>query len=639
MSAGDNTYQALSEISRKLELAISAAKSGGRPSPANIPDDDDDDGFGIQEGPPSWIEKLTETLSTVGNHDELYEKCLKLCIEVAGAQRGLILTVDGTRVRYKTGRGADPQFLPNPRNRLAMTTINMALQGQKAEFHPAGTSPDDKLRSMIATPFLVKVEGGAAKLMGVLYVEDQRKEIKEGDFESVQAIVNIVSLAINRLNLSAASQSSNVEAGHYKTNLNKLLEVSRAISSTLNIEELLELIVDKALEVSDASRGYIMLTEGPKLVFKVGRWWNRKTGDERKSRSLREDQFFFSQSVAGQALKEKKPVCLTDVFGDDNNPSMSLVQMEIQSVMCAPLLDGNRVTGLVYVDSQAKAHEFGKADLELFEGLAGQASIALKNAFLYSQVGEKERMRGELDIASRMQNDLLPKTIPQIQNLQLAGFMEPAKEVGGDYYDFIEESERPTDSLNIVVGDVSGKGLGAGILAVMARCNLRTMLDAYGGENPQTILSYLNNILAKDAKPGQFMTMILMYWDSITRTLRYSSAGHEQILHWHAATGQTTATVSGGSPLALAANMSSTDNKEIQVQPGDMIVLYTDGVTEAMNEQSEEFELERLLPIVNAHGSGTPDNMLKVINDELVKYRGKAEQSDDITMVALKCIS
>jgi phosphoserine phosphatase RsbU/P len=638
MVAGDNTYQALSEISRKLELALRAAQTAGA---GGSYDDDDDDGFDTQEGPPEWVGKLTSVLTTAANQDGLYEESLKLCVEVAKAQRGLILVIqEGTRVRYKTGRGADPNFLPNPRNRLAMTTINMALQGKKAQFIAKGSSAEDKLRSMIATPFIVKGEGGEMKLAGLMYIEDQRKEIKQDDYDSVQAIVNIVSLALNRLSLSEETESAAQTIDHYKLSLNQLLDVSRAISSILNIDQLLEFIVDKSLEVTKASRGYIMLTEDKKLVFKIGRWWNRLKGEEKRSRSLTEDQFFFSQSIAGKALKEKKPVCLTDVMGgDEKDASMSLVQMEIQSVMCAPLLDGEKVIGLVYVDSQAKAKEFIKSDLELFEGLAGQASIALKNAFLYSQVGEKERMRGELAIASQMQADLLPKSIPHIQNIELSGFMTPAKEVGGDYFDFIEEGDKGATVVNIVVGDVSGKGLGAGILAVMARCNLRTMLDAYGGESPQTILSYLNTLLAKDAKPGQFMTMILMYWDADSRTLCYSSAGHEQILHWHVANKQTTTTVSGGRPLGLTPNMQSTDNKIIQLQVGDMIILYTDGVTEAMNENSEEFGLERLTNLVNAYGSQSSQDMSNAINREVQKYRGQAEQSDDITVVTLKCIS
>jgi phosphoserine phosphatase RsbU/P len=638
MGADERALEALTKISKKLEIAIRAARSAPR-TPAI--EEEEDDGYGdLSSGPPEWISKLTTALATVHNHEELYESCLKLCIEVSKSQRGLILVVEGTRVRFKTGRGADSNFLPNPRNRLAMDTINVALQGQNSQFMPNGKSPEGQLRSMIATPFMVKDESGAAKLSGLLYIEDQRKEISEDDFNSVKAIVDIVSLAINRLSLSAVTQKSTQQVDHYKGNLDQLLEVSRVISSTLDINDLLALIVDKSLEVTRASRGYVMLTEGDKLEFKVGRWWNRLYDEDKRTRSLTEDQFFFSQSVTGKALKDKKPVCLTDVMsGDDDNPSMSLVQMEIQSVMCAPLLDGETVIGLVYVDSQAKAKEFVQSDLDLFEGLAGQAAIALKNAFLYNQVGEKERMKGELEIAARMQNDLLPKEIPEIRNLQLAGFMEPAKEVGGDYFDFVEEAERPGDALNIVVGDVSGKGLGAGILAVMARCTLRTMLDAYGGESPKTILTYLNSKLAADAKPGQFMTMILMYWDSELRTLTYSSAGHEQILHWHHSTGETTATVSGGSPLALSASMESTENTVIQCQPGDMIVLYTDGVTEAMDENSEEFELERLLPLVNTHGGGTAQNMLDVINAAVINYRGKMEQSDDISLVALKVTS
>jgi serine phosphatase RsbU (regulator of sigma subunit) len=314
-----------------------------------------------------------------------------------------------------------------------------------------------------------------------------------------------------------------------------------------------------------------------------------------------------------------------------------MMQMDLHAVMVTPLIEKGNVLGLIYVDSKMSNHEFGDSDLELFEALAGQAAIGLKNALLYTQVATQQRIESEIAIAAQMQADLCPERVPAIQGIELVGYMEPAREVGGDYYDFVEDSQAPGSVLGMVVGDVSGKGLGAGIVAVMARCFLRSMMGAYGMEDPSQLLKYLNHTLTGELKPGKFMTMLLMYWNAEQGIFRYASAGHENLIVWRPSTRRAEAVTSGGSPLGISRTTGGpTNNVEVVLLPGDTIVTYTDGVTEAMNMQDEEYTLERLLALVNHFGGRSPAEIQAAILQDLAKHRGAREVTDDITMVLLR---
>jgi len=650
--AGIQVQQTLVEISRKLELAL--RKMGGDSGPADAFELDFSSG-GETIGPPDakGLERqraLVKALSGIAcceDVDQLLERIMDAMIAVSGAERGFLMTVEENRkIEFKVGRAMGERTGSDVET--SRSIITQVLRSREP-VHIADTSKLDELstsiqglqlRSIICVPLMTGSRTEDPCLSGVVYLDSRAvvQALDADDFELVLGLAAQAALALDYLEVTEHAQVLEEDAEHHKENLSKLLEVARMISSTLDIDELLNIIVDKALEVSKADRGYIMLFEGGELKFKIGRNWNKKLGAAKKSMALTEAQFFFSRSITGKAVDTKKSVCLTDALGDGGmDASVSIVQMELQSVMCTPFLDGEKVTGLVYVDSKARNREFDEADLELFEGLAGQASIALKNAFLYNQVGEKERMAGELDIASRMQQDLLPEVVPTIEGIELAGFMAPAKEVGGDYYDFLECVRAPGAALDIVVGDVSGKGLGAGIVAVMARCHLRSMLTAYGGQSPHNILSYLNTVLSGELKPGQFMTMLLLHYEVEGRRLTYASAGHEHIILWHKSTQTTTTIRSGGTALGLTASARPTEDIDLPLQIGDLAVLYTDGVTEAMNDEQEEWEMERFLDVILRHAPrDTPEKIVQVINEELSQFVGSAPQSDDITIVVIR---
>ena len=645
----------LAEIAGKLDHALRTARSGGGggAAPAASP-------AGGGSSDPEVLKALVR-LSCVSDAQEAMELMLDAAVAATQSDRAFLMLVEaGRKLRYKGGRAIDQDTVAAEGALHSKTVIkrvittgepvrvqdSTSLAGADVASQSLANLP---CRSIICVPVRRVDAAGATIVGGVLYLDGRAQvhPFTEAEQEAALAVADAAGMALDRIEKglvpagsggSGGGNGSDAEVQKLRENITRLLDVGRAIGTTLVLDDLLVLALEKMLEVTKADRGFIMLLEGGKPVFKIGRAWNKKDGAERKTYKLNEAQFFFSKTIVNRALEEGRSVCIKDTVGAPEEASLSIAQMELQSVMATPLREKNQSLGLIYVDSKATNREFDGSDLELFEALAGQAAIALQNAILYTQVKDKSRLESEIQIAAQMQQDMCPRKIPVLPGIDVYGKMIPAKEVGGDYYDFVEDPHQPGKSLSIIVGDVSGKGLGSGIVAVMARCFLRSMITAYGVESPQALLSYLNGILSADLKPGMFMTMLMAVWDTQRKTIRYAAAGHEHIIVYHAKTRTAEAIISGGRPLGLSATQGPSADVELKLLPGDALVLYSDGVTEAMNKAEEEFTLERLVEVVQSNGPHAlaAAHLGGAIVDEVKSHVGDADQSDDITLVVLR---
>ena len=631
----------LSEIAHKLDFALQTA----RMRPGVGPDD------GNRTLDVGLLNEILNLLQPT-TPDGLYQKILDLSVEVSQAERGFLMLVEeGRKLRFKVGRSVDKQTLAQE-SETSKTLIRQVMTSGQAVYIADSSKGDVSssslagltLRSIICAPLLfADAAGGQPTVGGILYLDTRalKHTFEPADVDLVTAVAahGVTALLLQRELFTLRSRSGQ-DAGKLAENFERLLDVGRAISSTLVLDDLLELVIEKVLEITRADRGFLMLIEEgkPDPVFKIGLNWNKKDGPARRKRKLSEEQFFFSRTVCNKALEEKQSVVIQDAqAGGGMDASVSIVQMDLHSVMVTPLLEKGEVLGLIYVDSKMSNKAFADSDVQLFEALAGQAAIGLKNAILYSQVAQQQRIESEIAIASKMQQDLCPKTTPDIQGIEIVGFMEPAREVGGDYYDYVEDPHAPGQTLGIVVGDVSGKGLGAGLVAVMARCFLRPMCSAYGMDDPSQLLTFLNATLVPELEAGKFMTMLLAVYDAPTGNVRWASSGHENIILWRASTRQAETIQSGGSPLGISVTTGGpTPNTDLALAAGDTLVLYTDGVTEAMNEQDDEFTLEALVALVNQVGGQTALQVRDAVMNAVVAHRKTREQTDDITLVILR---
>ncbi|MFA5116663.1 MAG: GAF domain-containing SpoIIE family protein phosphatase, partial [Candidatus Omnitrophota bacterium] len=327
-------------------------------------------------------------------------------------------------------------------------------------------------------------------------------------------------------------------------------------------------------------------------------------------------------------------------IADQQTASNAKIQNELKTfsvrqAIAVPLQTRDKPIGILYMDNRLAGGTFGKDELELMKGFAVQASVSIENAYLVSSLVEQERLKQELELGRQIQESLLPKESPVIQGLKLSGLMLPAKEIGGDYYDFVTPEDPNNPSVSIVIGDVSGKGVAAGLLMAMAKTAIHTLSQEE--TSPKQILLRTNQILVKHIGAQKFMTMLYFRYDTNTKTLTYSSAGHEHILIYRANLNKVESIISGGFMLGMVPDISNfLEEHQITLNPKDKILLYTDGVTEARNPKEEQFSFERLVDIYQKYASKPAEQLLSSIKEEVYSFIDTREQYDDITLVVME---
>jgi phosphoserine phosphatase RsbU/P len=557
----------------------------------------------------------------------------------AGERAFVMLVSEENRLRYAAGENVTSDQLQGGIS-LARHIIQQALASSEI------VADEFENQAVVCVPILhfPADEGEQLQKLGLLYVDCGTKDdaITDMTLELLENLVEHAATSINNLRRFEAKAGGAVdnerieelegkveELEELKENVSKLTEVGKEISSTLDLDSLFIKIVDYVIEIGGAQRGFLMMVENDEPVYKIGRNFRKAT--------IPMEFFQFSRSITHKTITEKKPQIIVESSEDDFDPSRSMVAMQLKSVMCVPLMEKNQVLGLVYLDSQQASKEFSQSDAELLQSLCGHAAVALLNAKLLSQVSEKERIRNELELASKIQLELLPRENPDVEGLEVCGRMVPAKEVGGDYYDYIPHVGT-NKSITVAIGDVSGKGVGAGLVMIMARSIIRSAIFQSGiPRSTCEIMRNLNTLFCQDLRKGMFMTVTICNWWADTSTITYTGAGHEHIMIYRAQSGTVETFKAGGVATGVLERANSMyEEKSFQLAEGDVCLLYTDGVTEAMNEVNEEWDLERLEAVVLAHGDKTPLDLLNIIHSEIRKFVGRAPQHDDITMVAMK---
>lgn len=579
-----------------------------------------------------------QKLVSVFDPGRLHATIIDTVVTCTGAERALLLMIeDGTKLRYKNGHRIDPQSLAGPGFGPSRNVIKQVLSDGRPLFL-AGADLQawgiTDLHSVLCVPLVLGQRlDGVQRTVGALYVDCTlpSRALGAPHLELLQQIAAHAAIGLENAGMFGKAEQETQQVLRLKDNIGKLFAVGQSLNSTLILEDLLVSVVDHVVDISRAQRGFVMLLEGAdanrRLVYKVGR-------DARK-RPIPEPQFQYSTTIASKVLEEKHSVVMTDMIGGDL--SRSMVEMELRSVLCVPLREKDAVIGLVYVDSQQSNREFDGADQEIVESLCGQASVAIVNAKLYKDATERERLKHELNIAARLQSDLLPKKIPTVQGLEMHGFLTPALEVGGDYYDFIPH-EGTTSAVTVAIGDVSGKGVGAGLVMAMARSALRSLIMRE--RNPTTpleIMRSLNVMLCRDIPRNMFLTLNVLIWSAERRELVYTPAGHEHLLVYRVKKRTVEKIKAGGVACGVLEQASAMMKEQrLQLEPGDQVVLYTDGVTENMDIMHEQFGLDRVITLIEQHGALPPKALLDTLVAELVAHRGAADPHDDITLVALK---
>ena len=421
--------------------------------------------------------------------------------------------------------------------------------------------------------------------------------------------------------------------------LRAILDLARTLQSSFSIDEVLASVVDTALTITGAERGFLLLraVAGAELETRVAR--------NRRGQNLRETDLRVPREVIRRALEQRRELLSMNfepLGAEETRPENSIADLELRSVICVPLVriragqrnatsvlvTGNETVGVLYMDSRLLAADLAGGNRELLQTLAIEASTVLENARLLQEEQSKHLMEEELRLARTIQQSLLPRSLPGEGWLRASGSSLASHEVGGDYYDVTRVSSH---CWSAVVADVSGKGVGSALLASLLQGALITAT-----EHPEAMghrMTRLNRFLLDRTGGEKYATVFycLLHGDG---RMYYVNAAHCPPMLVRA-NGERLELEASGTPVGLV-ETAEFAVVEQRLAAGDKIVIYSDGVTEAQNLEKRFFGKRRLREVVEAHAGHSCAAIHDAIQEAVAAFTEGAAQSDDITLVVLE---
>jgi phosphoserine phosphatase RsbU/P len=408
-------------------------------------------------------------------------------------------------------------------------------------------------------------------------------------------------------------------------NLNALLRVSKALATEIRLDDLLQVIVEEAAEVLDADRATLFLYDESRNEL-----WSKTT----QRLEIKEIRVPLGVGIAGTVAKTRTPINIPDTYADARfNPDFDKeTGYRTRSILCMPLIgNGDRLIGVIQVLNKKDQEVFNDADESLLGGLSAHITVALERARLIEAYVEKERMEEALKLAHDIQMSMLPKIFPPFperQEFDIFAAIAPAKEVGGDLYDFFFIDN---DHLCFAVGDVSGKGVPASLFMAVTKTLFRS--TASNGGTPGEILARLNAEICRDNESCMFVTLFCGILNIRTGQVDYSNGGHNVPYYLHH-DGVSPLENLGGRALGLVEQSPYASGRMV-LRPGEALLLYTDGVTEAMDSSETLYSDQRLAQFLGTNRGSAPRQIIGDLIGDVRQFAGGAAQSDDITVLAL----
>jgi len=416
--------------------------------------------------------------------------------------------------------------------------------------------------------------------------------------------------------------------------LRGLLDISANLSKTLKLDALMPKIVESLFQLfRQADRCFVIQAEdgGNRLLPRVVK--TRREQDEANARP--------SKTIVRRCLETAQAFLSDDASRDDRiQLSQSVVDFRIRSVMCVPLCapedkEGKqgKAFGVIQLDTQDRSKKFTQEDLKLLWGVANQAAVAMENARLHEEAVVRERFNRDLELAKRVQHSFLPSTLPKVAGYEFYAHYQPAQAVGGDYYGFIP---MPQGRLAVALGDVAGKGISAALL--MAKLSSDARFCFLAEPNPGQAVGKLNDLLYEFTSPmDRFVTLSAIVLDPSRHVVTLVSAGHPSPQLWRKSNNslqdampKTTA----GLPLGMVEGCAY-DACQLALQPGDNLLLFSDGVTDALDVRNNQFSMKGVQRVIQEAGSVSA----ATLGDRLIKaiehHTTNRDPFDDITLVCL----
>jgi sigma-B regulation protein RsbU (phosphoserine phosphatase) len=583
------------------------------------------------------LNQIIETLNRAVDVRKTLGYVLTRLIELMGLETGWIFLVDPTSQNRWAGKGFVLAAHHNLPPAMAVTRARawkgncecqtLCLRGELtnasnevlcSRLHNA---PGD--RHDLAVHATVPLRSGD-NVLGILNVA-----APEWDAFSEEALVLLANvgsqmgIALERAHLFELLQERRI----YEHGI--LLELSNQLLRRSDLVEVMNFVVENVPRLLEVDACAILLPgDDPNyLDFRAASGWKKDpvTTHRRVPLDLR--------SGSGFVMHTGEPLVVEDYSVHDPTPWTApwLTAEEFRGHAVIPLLVEDDPIGVLMIDSKAPLR-LDEPRLRYARLLANQAAIAIEKARLHEQERQRQRLEDELSVGQQIQLGLLPESLPEVEGWEFAATYRPARLVGGDFYDFFELSGEP-GQLGLVIADVAGKGVPAAIFMALSRSIIRT--TSISGDHPAQALRRANRMIFKDSRCKLFLTAFYATLDLATGRLAYANAGHCRPPWVEATTGQMHQLTAHGTVMGVFEDIELEEN-EIHLAPGDLIVLYTDGITEAMDADEQLFGEARLQEAIMSKKGGSAQEVLDAIIAATLDFIGDTPQADDLTLFVIK---
>jgi sigma-B regulation protein RsbU (phosphoserine phosphatase) len=562
--------------------------------------------------------EIGKEINAILDLDELLEKIAHLLKRVVDYQIfAILLPHEETKefsIRFAIGHS--PEVVRGIRIKAGEGLIGAAI-AERRVILSGEVSKDsryikayDGVKSEMAVPLIAK-----NRVIGALDIESTKPHF----FSAYH--VHVMELLGSQIAIAIENASLYERTRKQTETLSTLYAISEQMTGILNLEQLLRKLADLLKQVIDYEIFAVMLFDEHDKVLKTRMSFKF---DRRSQEKLR---IPVGEGLVGLAAAEKRPIRVNDVRKD---PRYICVNPETRSELAIPLIYQERAIGVLDLESR-QAGYFTVEHERVLTLLASQIATAIENARLYERVARQEaRMERELQFAREIQYHLVSDEIPSVPGLEIAAEFKPARILGGDLYDFI-----PYDGskLAIAIGDGAGKGAPAALYSAMTSGIIRTR--ATRQYSPSEMLVRVNSSLCQRMIEGRYMTLCYAVWDSLAHTLTIANAGLPKPIYCPA--GKVELLDVSGVPLGLFQDVVYEERK-LPLNSGETVVFYSDGISEAMNRDDEEFGTERLLRTIESHCTLDPESLKQIIFKAVNEFAGGSPQRDDQAVVILKAV-
>ncbi|WP_162909241.1 SpoIIE family protein phosphatase [Aggregatilinea lenta] len=476
--------------------------------------------------------------------------------------------------------------------------------------NPADVKPFD-----ITAPIETRIQGG----MGLHFIHTLMDHVERSTAPSTGES-NVL-----RLYKRIERESADARAASPMQELNAVRTISEVMTSRINLDELLNLILNKLVTTINAERGTLFLIDEARKEL-----WSRVLLDDLGP--LSEIRMKIGEGIAGQVAATGHVLNIPDAYADPrfNTAVDQASGFRTRSILAAPLVNPQQtIIGVVQVLNKRDG-VFTARDERLLAALASQAAISIENARLYQQEIQQRVLQRELEMAHNIQASFLPDQLPHVEGWEICDFWEPVRGVAGDFYDFYHLED---GRLALTIADVSGKGVPAALFMALSVTVLRFGVSLH--LPPAEVIRRANESIIASQRSRMFATVLLGYLEPETGALEFASAGHNPGLLYRAAEHRCEYISASGVAVGVFPNVDY-DGGSAQIDPGDILVLYTDGITEATNDDEDEFGEDRLEALLMQHCDMPAGELCGTIVEAVSAFAGGQLLTDDATLVVIK---